>query len=317
MNNVLVCPNCQTTNSLDAANCAKCGTPLSGEPQLETIRVSDLTPEVQRPEPETAHELRTGTLALHVMGEKSPILIEGKETVILGRNVFGEDAPTIDLTNYHGRLLGVSRHHASIHISDDNYMLEDLHSSNGTWLNDVRLSPLERAILRNGDMIRLGQLVLFVHFQDTNLNGESGVTGDTVTTRRFPIRRGSAIGDIRSVTIRLVGKPERIEMYPDMVKATLLHVPENDSLPPGAPSEFHIAHTYTVYIPLNRWKKVEAAMTNPFDIFIVDGICTFTSSEGIAIYATDITSKQLQAQQTRLLTRRHKHGQRISRRANR
>jgi hypothetical protein len=282
---------------------------------LETIPVSDLLPPVERPEPGVTPELHLGALALHIMGEKEPILVEGQNPIILGRNVFGEDSPTIDLTNYHGRLLGVSRHHAAIHVADDSYTVEDLNSSNGTWLNDERLQPHELCGLHNGDMIRLGQLVLFIHFQEANAPIESSSAYDSVTTRKLPIRRGETIGDIRSISIRLVGRPERIEMYPDVVKTVLLHVPEADSLPPNAPSEFQVAHTYTVYIPINQWKKVEAALTNPHDLFIVDGICSYTVSDGVSVYATQITSKHLEAEKTRVVARRPKSRQRSNRRS--
>jgi ABC-type multidrug transport system ATPase subunit len=52
---------------------------------------------------------------------------------------------------------GVSRRHAQITIQADQCTLEDLGSSNGTFLNGERISQPRR--LRNGDVIRLGQSV--------------------------------------------------------------------------------------------------------------------------------------------------------------
>jgi len=52
---------------------------------------------------------------------------------------------------------GVSLRHARIVASDRGWMIEDLGSSNGTWVNGQRVA---RAFLRNGDRIRLGGVEL-------------------------------------------------------------------------------------------------------------------------------------------------------------
>ena len=258
MKNVVICPNCQSVNDVDAKVCERCGRVFAGGEKLETIPVSDLIPPVERPSTGT-EDLRFGTVALHVMGEKSPIIVDAQDApIILGRNVFGEDAPTIDLTNYHGRLLGVSRHHAAIHMTDDGYTLEDLNSSNGTWLNDVRLFSNRPVPLRNGDMLRLGQLVLFVHFQDVNAPAEPIREPSTVSTRRLSsTQSGDRNGEIRSITIGLVGRPVKIEVSDELVKIILVHTPKVDTLPDNAPLEFRATRTYTVYIPVNMWSRVE------------------------------------------------------------
>jgi pSer/pThr/pTyr-binding forkhead associated (FHA) protein len=51
-----------------------------------------------------------------------------------------------------------SREHAEIRrISEDQYVLKDLESKNGTFVNDVLVST---RILRHGDRIRIGNAVL-------------------------------------------------------------------------------------------------------------------------------------------------------------
>jgi len=74
--------------------------------------------------------------------------LEGDGPLGLGRgadNLFVLDDP------------GVSRHHARIVASDRGWAIEDLGSSNGTWVNGQRVA---RAFLRNGDCIRLGGVEL-------------------------------------------------------------------------------------------------------------------------------------------------------------
>ena len=52
----------------------------------------------------------------------------------------------------------MSRRHARISWQDGRYILEDLNSTNGTFLNDTRVTAAQR--LSPGDKIRMGQHVL-------------------------------------------------------------------------------------------------------------------------------------------------------------
>ena len=68
--------------------------------------------------------------------------------IILGRD------PAVDLSIPSP---SVSRRHARLTLEDDRYVLEDLGSSNGTFLNEERLAG--RRALKSGDQIRLGQAI--------------------------------------------------------------------------------------------------------------------------------------------------------------
>ncbi len=54
----------------------------------------------------------------------------------------------------------ISRQHVRILWHDDKYFVEDLNSSNGTWLNDERLPAREERELRPGDVIRMGPFLM-------------------------------------------------------------------------------------------------------------------------------------------------------------
>lgn len=70
--------------------------------------------------------------------------------------------PDIDLSIFGGRELGVSRQHAAIELTKDSLTLTDLESRNGTYLNRKQLTPYDINILRSGDEIRLGKLVMHI-----------------------------------------------------------------------------------------------------------------------------------------------------------
>lgn len=56
----------------------------------------------------------------------------------------------------------ISRQHCRISHTMGNYFVEDLRSSNGTYLNQRRLEPNQPAKLADGDILRLADLDLQV-----------------------------------------------------------------------------------------------------------------------------------------------------------
>ena len=74
--------------------------------------------------------------------------------------------PDIDLTEFGGASLGVSRMHVTIHYDSRSASLAvtDMSTVNGTFINGVKLLPQEVRVMRHGDELRLGQMVLVAHF---------------------------------------------------------------------------------------------------------------------------------------------------------
>lgn len=52
---------------------------------------------------------------------------------------------------------GVQDIHASIHVSDDTYFIEDAGSSGGTFLNNQRIKKSQRVQLHPGDFLAFGE----------------------------------------------------------------------------------------------------------------------------------------------------------------
>lgn len=74
--------------------------------------------------------------------------------------------------------LGVSRHHAAIHWTGDRFVLTDLASRNGTFVNKARIR--ERA-LRNGDAISAGDCQLRFLYANQAIPSEEALRLVTVT----------------------------------------------------------------------------------------------------------------------------------------
>ncbi|MBE9004554.1 FHA domain-containing protein [Fortiea sp. LEGE XX443] len=67
-----------------------------------------------------------------------------------------QNSPDIDVSELPDAEI-VSRIHAQIVVDGSNYLIEDLGSSNGTFLNDIKLEPGIASQINLGDRINLGQ----------------------------------------------------------------------------------------------------------------------------------------------------------------
>ncbi len=93
--------------------------------------------------------------------------LTGKAQYLIGRRDPANNVtPDVDLTNWYGAAKGVSRIHASLYITPIGVFVEDLESRNETMRNEDRLLPRQRYALKDGDVLRLGQMVLHVQFAE-------------------------------------------------------------------------------------------------------------------------------------------------------
>jgi pSer/pThr/pTyr-binding forkhead associated (FHA) protein len=98
---------------------------------------------------------------LVVAASGAEIPLPADEEILIGR----EDPvsgiyPAVDLTPHGGEDGGVSRKHARLIVEGGNYFLEDLDSTNFTFVNKQKLAPKTRHPLNDGDEIRCGRVAL-------------------------------------------------------------------------------------------------------------------------------------------------------------
>ncbi|MBN1179012.1 MAG: protein kinase [Anaerolineae bacterium] len=107
---------------------------------------------------------------LVVMGTGATLLLPSQDQVLVGRSdPLVAPAPDVDLGPYGGGQAGVSRRHARFLRGPKNWMLEDLQSTNGTFINEVCLQPGRPAPVRHGDRVRFGQLALMFYEVDVDV----------------------------------------------------------------------------------------------------------------------------------------------------
>jgi pSer/pThr/pTyr-binding forkhead associated (FHA) protein len=86
------------------------------------------------------------------------------------RDPFGTFRPDIDLTDQGGAEKGVSRQHARIFCREKQVYIEDLESSNGTYVNQQRLDARHEQMLNDRDTIWLGHFKLVYNAPNSTPN---------------------------------------------------------------------------------------------------------------------------------------------------
>lgn len=108
---------------------------------------------------------KSAMLALRIKGRPDPIHIEITGQYVIGRvHPRSEERPDLDLNKFGAFFHGVSRKHIAITKDGNLLQIEDLGSTNGTYLNGMKLYPHQPRMLRDGDELCLGHLVMRVHF---------------------------------------------------------------------------------------------------------------------------------------------------------
>jgi hypothetical protein len=135
-------------------------------PEAAEAETVTAVPSAPPPEPVAAPSVPQATPVaaqphLMVEGTTTTFDLVGKAQVVIGR----EDAPSnsfpdFDLTPFGAEEGGVSRLHARLAQSGDAWTIEDLESTNFTFVNRKRIAPKTPTPLYDGDEIRLGRVGL-------------------------------------------------------------------------------------------------------------------------------------------------------------
>lgn len=158
------CFNCGYPYRPGELACGHCGIVFSGVGRTKTMgafKPGDLD-RVRRVGDVVVHQ----TCAITVNVGSEHMILPNTDTIVLGRDTKIPHAvqPDADLTPYGAHENGVSHLHLKIIRKGDMIYVADLGSTNGTFLNGIRLMPKQERVLRNGDELILGRLRLHVKF---------------------------------------------------------------------------------------------------------------------------------------------------------
>jgi predicted amidophosphoribosyltransferase len=148
------CPACGAAVEVGDSFCSSCGARLTAAPAPVAA------PTVEAPPPPTVAGPR---LVVAASGAEIPLpplaeILIGREDPVSG--IF----PEVELTPHGGEEGGVSRRHARLIVEGGNYFIEDLDSTNFTFVNKQKVTPKVRQPLKNGDEIRCGRVTLILQY---------------------------------------------------------------------------------------------------------------------------------------------------------
>ncbi len=102
---------------------------------------------------------KADTVMLVFYAKRVELALPEGHILILGRaDPTSSLQPTIDLDKFGGKASGTSRAHAAIHRDNGEWFIEDLASSNGTWVNGERLVPFKAHQLQGTSQLMLANL---------------------------------------------------------------------------------------------------------------------------------------------------------------
>jgi len=141
------CKECETENIEGALFCEECGAKLeAGLEVKENVGPAD-----------------SGGELIFMSHDGKTLDIPAKDEVVIGReDPVSEIFPDVDLTGLGGMEKGVSRKHAVIHRSGAECTVEDMDSTNGTYVNRKRIQPHMPQAIKAGDEVRFGKRALSV-----------------------------------------------------------------------------------------------------------------------------------------------------------
>lgn len=154
MAQVKVCPSCGRKNPLTATMCELCMVDISAvnptDPDAPAPKPADAPePEAEPASDPSATVVERKRKLLYFETPDGKVSFSVGSGAVLGREAEGKDC----FCSYQT----VSRRHACLMYSDDAWTIEDLGSTNGTWVNEHPLGRGEKCKIKEGDTVALSR----------------------------------------------------------------------------------------------------------------------------------------------------------------
>ena len=169
-----ICPVCNNKNEPEAIVCKHCGASLNSNKYAnETPKAAEIKVFYSE-KPEELHIdeaiIPSDGIIIYFAETTKPFAIRTEKEFIIGRRSVETPESILDLSDFDGFKMGMSRRHAMIRRTQTGYEVIDLSSTNGTWVNDQRLVPYRPYPLISGSLLRLSRIRLFVYFRSESEN---------------------------------------------------------------------------------------------------------------------------------------------------
>jgi hypothetical protein len=172
---MIECWFCQATDTVKNNICSQCGTYQSEDVERTTDPLDpDEASTAAQPTADHGHprsiasRLTPVAIRLKIGNRKREDFLLLTKDIYIGRHEpFLNLYPEIDLAHDGPDANTTSRRHAVITKQSDQVFIEDLGSTNGTFINGKKIDPHLREPIKSGDILRMGKLTVEVEIQDT------------------------------------------------------------------------------------------------------------------------------------------------------
>lgn len=163
----VICHHCGKTNRAGTEFCQDCGTQLAdikghaaAQQDFEQSPISNHDQDIKTSPGSPHTDQIEGKFILRRTGDVINLNLEKSELLIGRTDITRSNFPEIDLVPFGGEKAGVSRKHAHLVAQGSQLFVQDLNSTNFTFINDQRLEPGKSYLLNSGDKVRFGMLEL-------------------------------------------------------------------------------------------------------------------------------------------------------------
>ena len=161
-----VCSQCLQVNHNEDIFCQTCGCSLSSRQKTVSISTDSLLRNKLKIDYEKHRQVLLQPdkpLIFRIMNHTDvKITVEPNKEIIIGRGQI--DEVHVNLNQFGGMRLGVSRFHATVRRESNSIFIIDLGSTNGTIVNGVKLKPHTPHRLQDRDEVYIGRLQINVEF---------------------------------------------------------------------------------------------------------------------------------------------------------
>jgi len=159
---MIICPNCRHEEVPGALFCSDCGAQLvfpdaSNTTAFPEKQMMDDLPGTAPMPPNMTSTLRA-RIMVHIIDNGKLIPVTDKTEFTVGRASEGQPiTPDVDLGEFNALDLGVSRLHIVVRLIGEKLSIMDLGSSNGTFINGIRVPANSEQAISSGDVVSLGK----------------------------------------------------------------------------------------------------------------------------------------------------------------
>ena len=154
---VKICPACGHENDVQSSMCDECLADISGISPVDTdapknIPASEKITDVHLIDNDSSATVIERRKLLHFTASDGSGRFAVASGAVIGREAEGREYLATHMT--------VSRRHARVNFNGS-WLIEDLNSTNGTFINEIRITPNEPHKINSGDSVALSHSCIF------------------------------------------------------------------------------------------------------------------------------------------------------------